>query len=54
MNQDGSITSADVSAIYDVLLCVNNRFLLYSDVDGDGSVTAGDITTVYSKIMVNN
>lgn len=51
VNQDGSVTAADISAAYDSLLGVSNRYLPYSDVNGDGVVTAADITAIYSNIL---
>ena len=53
VNQDGSVTAADITAIYDVLLGNGNRYLPYSDVNGDGSVTAADITAIYNNILGN-
>ena len=53
VNQDGSVTAADITAIYDVLLGNGNRYLPYSDVNGDGSVTAADITAIYNTILGN-
>lgn len=56
VNQDGNVTAADVSAIYDVMLGnVNgNRYRPYSDVNGDGVVTAADITKIYDNLLGNN
>ncbi len=53
VNQDGSVTVTDVTAIYDSLLGNSIRFLHYSDVDGDGSITSADITTIYNTILGN-
>ena len=53
VNQDGVVTSSDITAIYDVLLGNGNRYRPYSDVNGDGSVTAADITTIYNYILGN-
>ena len=54
VNQDGAITSADVTAIYDVLTGVSFRFKRYSDVNNDGSVTSADITAIYNKLLNGN
>ena len=53
VNQDGSVTAADVSAIYDVLLGnpIGNRYRPYSDVNNDGVVTSGDITAIYNNLL---
>ena len=56
VNQDGNVTAADVSAIYDVMLgnVSGNRYRPYSDVNGDGVVTAADITKIYDNLLGNN
>ncbi len=56
VNQDGNVTAADVSAIYDVLLGnpIGNRYRPYSDVNNDGVVTSGDITAIYNNLLGNN
>lgn len=53
VNGDGSITAADVTALYDLLLNGNNTYIDYSDVNGDGNITSADITTLYN-IMLGN
>ena len=53
VNQDGSVTAADITALYDSLLGNSIRFLPYSDVNGDGSITSADITTLYNVILGN-
>jgi len=51
VNQDGSVTASDITALYNYLL--NNDMTYYetSDVDGDGTVTSADITAVYNVLM---
>ncbi|MBR5640067.1 MAG: RagB/SusD family nutrient uptake outer membrane protein [Muribaculaceae bacterium] len=52
VNGDGYVTSADVTAIYDVLLGEDNVLYIYTaDVNGDGAVTAADITEVYDVLL---
>lgn len=51
VNQDGYVTSADVTAIYDILLGNSYQFEATADVNGDGSITAADITMVYNIIL---
>ena len=51
VNQDGVVTAADVTALYNTLLGVSNRYLPYSDVNGDGMVTSADLTTIYNYIL---
>ncbi len=56
VNQDGAITAADITAIYDVMLGNpnGNRYRPYSDVTGDGAVTAADITKLYDYMLGGN
>ncbi len=51
VNQDGSVTAADVTAVYSTLLGSSNRYRQYSDVNGDGEVTAADITKLYEHLL---
>ena len=53
VNGDGYVTSADVTAIYDVLLGTNNKFESTADVNGDGYVTSADVTAVYDILLGN-
>lgn len=48
---DESITSADVTSIYNYLLENDPTHLATSDVDGDGNITAADITAIYNMIL---
>ena len=54
VNCDGYVTSADVTAIYDVLLGIDNTFQATADVNGDGYVTSADVTAVYDILLGNN
>lgn len=51
VNQDEYVTSADVTAIYDVLLGINNTYRATSDINGDGYVTSADVTAVYDILL---
>ena len=51
VNGDGSVTSADVTAVYNVLLGVNYEFAGSADVNGDGAVTSTDITIIYNILL---
>ena len=51
VNRDGSVTSNDVTAIYNYLLVNDETYLATSDVNGDGSITSADITKIYDVIM---
>lgn len=54
VNQDGSVTSADITALYNYLLNNDMTFYDTSDVNGDGSVTSADITAVYNALISND
>lgn len=54
VNCDGSVTAADITAIYDVLLGNNSNFEATADVNGDGVVTAADVTCVYDILLGQN
>ena len=51
VNGDGFVTSADVTAIYDVILGNDNQFASTADVNGDGYVTSADVTAVYDILL---
>ena len=51
VNGDGFVTSADVTAIYDVMLGTDNSFQSTADVNGDGYVTSADVTAVYDIML---
>ena len=53
VNCDGSVTTADVTAIYNYLLNGDTTYVATSDVDGDGFITTTDITVIYN-IMLGN
>ena len=53
VNCDGFVTSADVTAIYDILLGINYTFEATADVNGDGYITSADITIVYDILLGN-
>ena len=53
VNGDGFVTSADVTAIDDILLGINNTFEATADVNDDGYITSADVTAVYSIILNN-
>ena len=50
---DGAVTSTDVTAIYNVLLGIDNSFSFHADVNGDGSINATDITVIYNILLEN-
>lgn len=51
VNRDGSVTAADVTALYDYLLTGNMTYISTSDVNDDGSVTSTDVTSVYEELL---
>ena len=48
---DGSVTSADVTVLYNYLLNNETSGMQNGDVDGDGYVTSGDVTLVYNILL---
>ncbi len=51
VNGDGNVTSADITALYDVLLNNNYSHVVNGDQTGDGQITAADVTKVYTIMM---
>ena len=54
VNDDGYVTSADVTALYDYLLNNDTSTLVNGDIDGDGHITSSDVTSVYNILLGNN
>lgn len=54
VNGDGSVNSADVTALYSYILNGNDTFHSTSDVNGDGIINSSDVTAIYSIILGNN
>lgn len=53
VNGDGSVTSSDVTTLYNYLLNNDTSNLVNGDVDGDGEITAADVTAVYNVLLGN-
>ena len=51
VNGDGTVTAADVTALYDYLLNNDNSHIVNGDQNGDGNITAADITAVYDVLL---
>ncbi len=51
VNGDGVVTAADITALYDYLLCSDDTNVVHGDQDGNGVVTAADVTAVYSVLL---
>lgn len=53
-DDDGVVTSADITALYNYLLDSDYQHYETSDVDGDGEVTSADVTAVYNILLGNS
>ncbi len=53
VDRDGSITSADVTKLYNYLLNGDDTYYDTSDVDLDGVITSADVTLLYSILLGN-
>ena len=51
VNGDGTVTAADVTMLYNILLNDDYTGVVNGDQNGDGSVTAGDVTAVYNILL---
>ncbi len=51
VNNDGVVTSYDITALYNYLLEGNETFLSTSDINGDGYITSYDITCIYNVLL---
>ena len=54
VNGDGSVTSYDITALYNYLLNNDMTYYSTSDINGDGEVTAADVTAVYDILLGGN
>lgn len=53
INEDGAVTSGDVTKLYDYLLNGDVHYKGNCDLNGDGAVTAADITMLYDYLLGN-
>jgi hypothetical protein len=51
VNGDGTVTAADVTMLYNILLNDDWNGVVNGDQNGDGSITAADVTAVYSILL---
>lgn len=51
---DGTVTSADITALYNWILNGDDSLIVNGDQDNDGNITSSDITYVYNIILGNN
>lgn len=54
VNGDGSLTTVDITAIYNYLLNGDETYITTSDVNGDGFITSSDITFIYNILLGTN
>ena len=54
VNGDGSVTSADVTCLYNYLLNGDETFIATSDVNNDGFITSADVTVIYNILLGSN
>ena len=53
VNGDGTVTAADSTALYDVLLNNDYSHVVNGDQTGDNIITAADVTAVYTILLSN-
>ncbi len=53
VNGDGTVTAADITALYDYMLTNDSSHLVNGDQNGDGNITAADVTAVYDILLGN-
>jgi hypothetical protein len=53
VNGDGTVSSVDVTVLYNFLLNSDTEFLVNGDQDGDGSISSVDVTVVYNILLGN-
>ena len=54
VNDDGVVTSADITALYEWLLYNNDTHIVNGDQTGDGIITSSDITAIYKILLGTN
>ncbi|MBQ3325020.1 MAG: dockerin type I repeat-containing protein [Muribaculaceae bacterium] len=54
VNGDGTVTSVDVTVLYNYILNGDSSALVNGDQDGDGSINSGDVTIIYNILLGNN
>ncbi len=54
VNGDGSVTAADVTALYEWLLSNDYSHIQYGDQNGDNNITSADITVVYNVMLTGD
>ena len=51
VNNDGVVTSADITALYDILLGVSLSNIQRADANRDNAITSADVTRVYDLLL---
>lgn len=51
VNLDGAVTSADITALYSIMLDDSTAHVARADVNADGAITSADITFIYTKLL---
>ena len=51
---NGVVTAADVTALYNYLLNLDDSLIVNGDQNGDNNITAADVTAVYSILLGGN
>ena len=54
VNGDGTVTAADVTLLYNIILNNDWTGVVNGDQNGDGEVTAADVTAVYNALLGGN
>ena len=54
VDNDGTVTSADITILYNYLVDGNADYMIFGDQDHDGEITAGDIVIVYNILLGNS
>ena len=54
INEDGSVTSVDITALYNALINDDLTYRGYCDLNGDGAVTSADVTVLYNYMLGGN
>ncbi len=53
VNNDGTVTSSDITMLYNYLLAGDETYLATSDINGDGNITSADVTALYDILLGN-
>lgn len=51
VNGDGTVTAADITALYDVMLNNDYTHVVNGDINGDEVITSADVTAVYEVLL---